>query len=185
MDAIRATRIHSRSLLRFSPALLANLDLATALSRTRDNALSAHLVDTLIIQRRLFVSNAGRERMAFHSVQAMLVNVNLVSQVSMLQQQVQVLVWSAPLVVLVLITAPLHIYHVLSADTTVLQVKQTVLLAHRVNMAHTKEPPYVWIVRRGNLDLVMVALLLMSAKTVLLVSLALQMVYILPHLVVR
>ena len=33
------------------------------------------------------------------------------------------LVWSAPLVVLVLITAPLHIYHVLSADTTVSQVQ--------------------------------------------------------------
>jgi hypothetical protein len=64
-------------------------------------------------------------------------------------------------------------YLVLSADTIVLQVKQTVLLAHRVNMAHTKEPLYVWIVRRGNLDLVMVALLLMSAKTVPLVSTAL------------
>ena len=86
---------------------------------------------------------------------------------------------------LVLITAPLHIYHVLSADTTVLQVKQTVLLAHRVNMAHTKEPLYAWLVRRGNSDLVMVALLLNNATTVPLVSLALQMVYILAPIVVR
>ena len=81
--------------------------------------------------------------MALHSVQAMLMNVNLVSQVSMLQQQVEVLVWSAPLVVLVLIIAPLHIYHVLSAGTTVSQVQQTVLLVHKENMVHTKVPLYV------------------------------------------
>ena len=85
MDAIRATRIHSRSLLHFLPALLVNLDLATALSRTRDNALSAHLVDTLIIQHLLFVSNASRGSMAFHLAQAMLMSVNLASQVSMLR----------------------------------------------------------------------------------------------------
>ena len=90
VDAIRATRIHSRSLLHFLAALLVNLDLATALSRTRDNALSAHLVDTLIIQRRLFVSNASRGSMAFHLAQAMLMSVNLVFPASMLQLRVQV-----------------------------------------------------------------------------------------------
>ena len=90
VDAIRATRIHSRSLLHFLPALLVNLDLATALSRTRDYAHSAHLVDTLIIQHRLFVSNASRGSMALHSAQAILMSVNLASQVSMLQQRVQV-----------------------------------------------------------------------------------------------
>ena len=90
MDAIRATRIHSRSLLHFLTALLVNLDLATALSRTRDNALSAHLVDTLIIQRRLFVSNASRGSMALHMAQAILMTVNLVFPASMLQLRVQV-----------------------------------------------------------------------------------------------
>ena len=142
-DVTWATRIHSRSLLRFLAALLVNLDLAAASSRTRDNALSAHLVDTLIIQRRLFVSNASRGSMAFHLAQAMLMSVNLASQVSMLRRRDQVVVWSVPLGVLVLVPVLLHIYHVLSADTTVSQVQKTVLLVHRVNMAHSKEPLYV------------------------------------------
>ena len=86
---------------------------------------------------------------------------------------------------LVLIPAPLHIYHVLSADTTVSQVQQTVLLVHKENMAHTKEPLYAWIVRRGNSDLLPVALLWMGAKIVPLVSTALQTVRILAPLVVR
>ena len=116
--------------------------------------------------------------MAFHLVQQRLMSVNLASQVSMLRQRVQVVVWSVPRVALVLITVLLRMYLVLSADTIVLQVKQTVLLAHRVNMAHTKEPLYVWIVRRGNLDLEMVALLLVNAKIVLLASLAPQVVFI-------
>ena len=185
MDAIRATRIHSRSLLHFLAALLVNLDLATALSRTRDNALSAHLVDTLIIQRRLFVSNASRGSMAFHLAQAMLMSVNLASQVSMLRRRDQVVVWSVPLGGLVLVPVLLHINHVLSADTIVSQVKRTVLLAHGVNMANTKEPLYAWIARRGNLELLPVVLLLMSAKTVPLVSLARQRVRTRAALVVR
>ena len=72
-----------------------------------------------------------------------------------------------------------------SADKTVLQVLQTFLLVRKENMAHTREPLYAWIVRRGNSDLVMVALFVNSATTVPLVSLALQMVYILAPIVVR
>ena len=185
MDAIRATRIHSRSLLRFLAALLVNLDLATALSRTRDNALSAHLVDTLIIQRRLFVSNASRGSMAIHSVQAILMSVNLASQVSMLRRRDQVVVWSVPLGVLVLVTVLLHIYHVLSADTIVSQVKRTVLLARGVNMVHTEDQLYVWTARRVSSDLLPEEVLSMSATIVLLVSLALQMVRIRAPLVAR
>ena len=185
VDAIRATRIHSRSLLRFLAALLVNLDLATALSRTRDNALTAHLVDTLIIQRRLFVSNASRGSMAFHSAQAMLMNVNLASQVSMLRRRDQVVVWSVPLGVLVLVPVLLHIYHVLSADTIVSQVKRTVLLARGVNMVHTEDQLYVWTARRVSSDLVTVASLIVSARIVPLASLAPQMVYIRAPLVVR
>ena len=185
MDAIRATRIHSRSLLHFLAAPLANLDLATALSRTRDNALSAHLVDTLIIQRRLFVSNASRGSMAFHLAQAMLMSVNLASQVSMLRRRDQVVVWSVPLGVLVLVPVLLHIYHVLSADTIVSQVKRTVLLARGVNMVHTEDQLYVWTARRVSSDLVTVASLIVSARIVPLASLAPQMVYIRAPLVVR
>ena len=143
MDVTWATKIHSRILLHFFPALLVNLDLATALSRTRDYAHNAHLVDTLIIQHQLFVNSASRGSMALHSVQAILMTVNLVFPASMLQLRVQVLVWSAPLEVLALIIAPLHMYLVLSADTTVSQVQQTVLLVHKENMAHTKVPLHV------------------------------------------
>ena len=89
MDAIGATRIHFRSLLHFLAVLLVNLDLATLLSRTRDYAHNAHLVDTLIIQL-LFVSNASQGSMALHSAQARLMTVNLVFPAGMLQLRVQV-----------------------------------------------------------------------------------------------
>ena len=81
--------------------------------------------------------------MAFHSAQAMLMSVNLASQVSMLRRRDQVVVWSVPLGVLVLVPVLLHIYHVLWADTIVSQVKQTVLLAGGVNMVHTQDQLYV------------------------------------------
>ena len=81
--------------------------------------------------------------MAFHSAQAMLMSVNLASQVSMLHQQVQVIVWSVPRVALALITASLYIHLVLSADTIVSQVQQIVLLVRRVNMVHTQDQLYV------------------------------------------
>ena len=123
--------------------------------------------------------------MAFHLVQKRLMSVNLASQVSMLRQRVQVVVWSVPLGVLVLVTVLLHIYHVLSADTIVSQVKRTVLLARGVNMVHTEDQLYVWTVQRVSSDLVMLGLLLMSAKIVPLVSIALQMVRIRAPLVAR
>ena len=81
--------------------------------------------------------------MAFHLAQAMLMSVNLASQVSMLRRRDQVVVWSVPLVALALVTVLLHIYHVLSADTTVSQVQQTVLLVRKENMGHTVDQLYV------------------------------------------
>ena len=92
VDAIRATRIHSRSLLHFLAALLVNLDLATALSRTRDYAHSAHLVDTLIRQHRECVSSANRGSMAMCLPRKMRVRANHAFQASTLRRQVQALV---------------------------------------------------------------------------------------------
>ena len=91
----------------------------------------------------------------------------------------------SPLGVLVLVPVLLHIYHVLSADTIVLQAKRAVLLVHRVNMVHTEDQLYVWTVQRVSSDLVTVASLIVSARIVPLASLAPQMVYIRAPLVVK
>ena len=53
-------RIHSRSQIRILLALLVNLDLATDYHEP-GTVHSVHLVDTLIIQHLLFVSNTVRE----------------------------------------------------------------------------------------------------------------------------
>ena len=185
MGAIRATKIYSRNQIRFSPAPLVNLDIATALSRTRACACGARQVDTLIRQDRERVSSANRGSMAMCLPRAMRARVNNAFQATTLRQQVQAHVWSVPLGVLVLDTVLLHIYHVLSADTIVSQVKRTVLLARGVNMVHTEDQLYVWTARRVSSDLVTVASLIVSARIVPLASLAPQMVYIRAPLVVR